>query len=194
MKKSTIIAVLLATLAVFSIAEATAMPCKVGVVNINQVLSDSSQAKAIQSKLDQQYKPQVEALQKAMQGDEAKLKKDGVTMQASQKQALQQDIQKSYASLNKLQAQYQQQFHKQIEPLMSDLQTTVNLVAKKHHYCVIIPKAVTVYATDSVDLTTMVNAAFNKHQTNHKAKKVAAGTNTTSSDDVSTNGNNSSSK
>lgn len=162
MKKTLITAVaLLSAATIFSAAEAASAPCKVGVVDINQILSNSSQAKSIQSKLDAEYKPQVEKLQTAIQADEAKLKKDGVTMQASQKQSLQQDIEKNYAALNKMQTQYQQEFHKAVAPLMSDLQTTVNLVAKKQGYCVILPKAVSVYASDAVDLTADVDSAFN---------------------------------
>lgn len=163
MKKTIITAItLLSAATIFSAAEAASVSCKVGVVDVNQILSSSPQAKSIQTQLDNKYKPQVEKLQSAIQADEAKIKKDGVTMQASQKQSIQQDAQKNYAALNKLQTQYQQEFHKAVAPLMSDLQTTVNLDAKKLGYCVILPKAVTVYAADTVDLTAQVGKDFNK--------------------------------
>lgn len=140
---------------------------KVGVVDVQQVLKSSPRVSADKTKLQAQFKPQYEKIQAAQKSLEAmvdNLHKNGSTMQAKDRTALQASIQKSQESLMKQQQGFQSTFmaarSKDMQDLLGELQNVMKTIAQKNQINVILPKSGVVYSDSNLDMTSQVEKAF----------------------------------
>jgi outer membrane protein len=168
---------LAAALSFVTAAQAAETP-RIGVVNLQQVITNShrgqdaqSQLKALQTKLrsdimDRRQKLVVlkQQLDKtdAKSADYAKLQKsyqDGVSDYQQYVSANQQDLDERRQEL--------------LQPIEQELQQVLNDFAKDHHYDILISQSAAgaVYASDKYDVTTQVTEAMNKDWAEQQASQ-----------------------
>lgn len=149
-------------------ADVTTGPIKMAVVNVQQILQQSTRVADLSKKLEEQFKPQQQKLndeQKAFQDESEKLKRDAATMTEKDREALQKKIENDRAALVKQVVAYQQDLNKQqnqiMQGLLSDLNGIVSGIAKKANYNLVLDAQAVVYAPESTDITRQVSDQFN---------------------------------
>lgn len=150
-------------------ADATAPSLKIAVVNVQQVLQQSTRVSDLSKKLEEQFKPRQQKLndeQKGLQDEVDKMKKDSATMAQKERDATQKKVEGERASLVKQVVAYQQDLNKEqnkiMQSLMSDLNGIVSGIAKKNSFNLVLDAQAVVYAPDSTDITKQVGEQFNK--------------------------------
>ena len=147
---------------------------KVGVVDVTQILQQSPQIINAKNKLREQFTPRFEKISKDQQNLQAlskKFKKDGITMQASKRKALQQQIVALERQLVSEQQQFQVDFQKErqkyipVKMLLQNLHTAIGHVAVKDYYTLVIPKNMAAYYQEGPflkNITSEVQTEFDK--------------------------------
>lgn len=147
---------------------------KIGVVDAQKVLADSSQAAAARAALEKQFKPQqdkINAEQTQLQADMDKLNKNGAVMRATDKQKLQTQITTERNQLANDQQQLQQSLmnaqYQAMQDLINQLRSVIGQVAKKDNLNVVLPANGVAYADSTVmDITADVETAFKASSAN----------------------------
>ncbi|MEM9244000.1 MAG: OmpH family outer membrane protein [Pseudomonadota bacterium] len=136
---------------------------KIGIVDVQAVLADSPAVKKIKSDVNSQYQPKIDQIKQSLQTNEEKLKKDGITMKAADKAALEEKIKADYQQGMELSQESNQVLQNKMTPIFQQLQQTVNAFAKKHHYDIIIPKSSLLFEREGLenDITSQISDAFN---------------------------------
>ena len=142
---------------------ALASGTRIGVIDLNQVMQQAPQMKAISTRLQKQFKPQQTALiarQKTLKKDIATLHRNGSVLGKSQKNKLQTRIKKEQKDLQDMSTTYQQSVGKQqrqeMEKFFAVLKNVVSKVAKQGHYSIILQKESVPYVDPKLDLTVTV--------------------------------------
>ncbi|MEA4855516.1 MAG: OmpH family outer membrane protein [Solidesulfovibrio sp.] len=142
---------------------------KIGIINLDDALSNSSQGKSALSGLKTKFESREKAL--AAQGEDLKKMQDELQKKSV---ALSQDAMKSKAAdfenkarkyiedRNKLQQEEQQAQQSVLQPLLSRLQKIVTEYASKNGYTVILEARSVPYYDPSMDVTAAIQAQFDK--------------------------------
>ena len=132
----------------------------IGVINIDQILSQTPQAKSAAEQLKKTFQPRqqkIVATQKALQDDEAKLKRDGTVMSSSDMQALQSKISMENRDLQQMQDDYVQDIRtaqsQAMQKVLTQVGEVVQKIAKQGNYDVIIQKNAVPFNSARVDIT-----------------------------------------
>jgi len=140
---------------------------KVAVVNVQQILQQSSRVADLSKRLEDQFKPRQQKLsddQKNLQDEVDKLKRDSSTMSQKDRDALQKKIEADRAVLVKQVVAYQQDLNKEqnriMQGLLGDLNGIVTDLAKKNSFALVLDSQAVVYAADSTDVTKQVGDQF----------------------------------
>lgn len=144
-------------------------PLKIAVVNVQQILQQSSRVTDLSKKLEDQFKPRQTKLndeQKNLQDEVDRLKKDSATMAQKEKDNMSKKVESDRAALVKQVVAYQQDLNKEqnqiMQGLLADLNGIVSGIAKKSSFNLVLDAQAVVYAPDSTDITKQVSEQFNK--------------------------------
>jgi outer membrane protein len=142
---------------------------KIGIINLDDALSNSSAGKAALGGLKTRFESREKAI--AAQGEDLKKAQDELQKKSV---ALSQDAMKSKAAdfeakarkylddRNKLQQEEQQAQQSVLQPLLSRLQKVVSEYAAKNGYTVILEARSVPYYDPSMDVTAAIRAQFDK--------------------------------
>ena len=141
---------------------------KLAVVNVQQILQQSSRVSDLSKKLENRFKPRQQKLneeQAKLQSKIEQFKKESPTMAASDKDALQKKIDGDRNSLVKQVVAYQQELNKEqnkvMQELLGDVNSIVAEIANKNNYSMVLDSQALVYAPSTVDITKQVSEKFN---------------------------------
>ena len=159
----------LPVLPAFAADAATSPSLKIAVVNVQQILQQSTRVSDLSKKLEDQFKPRQQKLndeQKSLQDEVDKMKKDSATMAQKEKDSTQKKVEADRAALVKQVVAYQQDLNKEqnqiMQGLLADLNGIVSGIAKKSNFNLVLDAQAVVYAPDSTDITKQVSDQFNK--------------------------------
>lgn len=140
---------------------------KIGVVDVQKVLTESPQTKQVASSIKKQFasrESKLKADQKTLQADQAKLDKNGAVMSAKNRAALQDKIISEKSAFQGRVAAFQQDVNSAqstaMQGLLNKIKTNVSDFAKKQGYTLIVTKRSVAYASNEVDITDQVIATM----------------------------------
>jgi outer membrane protein len=138
---------------------------KIGIIDMNKVMTQSGQAAKLKSKLEDKYKPREEkllALQKEIQQDMQKLQRDATVMTDKQKKSLQDKILTARKSFESKGRAFQQEVNKEqndeMQKLFNNAKSTIDNIAKNEKFDVILQKEAVQYIAGNNDITDKVLA------------------------------------
>jgi outer membrane protein len=150
-------------------AAATAGMPKIAVVNVQQVLLQSSKVAEVNTKLQDQFKPRQEKLaatQKSLQEEMDKFNKDSATMKAADRDAQEKKLNDEKATFLKDAGAFQKEVsteqNKAMQSILSQLSGIISTLAKKDSYTLVLDSQAVVYSADATDITKQVAKDFNK--------------------------------
>jgi outer membrane protein len=134
---------------------------KVGLVDMQHIFQDSPQVKAINKKLQKEFKPQqekIEAVQKKVQSEAQKLHpQKSKSLKPAEKKTIEKRISQQQQKLQTMVSSFRQQVKaaqsKKMDALKDNLDSAVEKMAKKDDLDVVILKQAVLYAKDSKDIT-----------------------------------------
>ncbi len=142
---------------------------KVGVVDLQKVLTTSPQVKQARDKLVSKFDPskkEIASLQKSLRDDFDKLSKNKAVMQDQERKSLEAKIDGEQKDLRTKATDFEQKFNQEEEKTMQDvtkqIQTIVDKFAMENKYDLIIAKGATAYNNPSFDVTPQIVTALEK--------------------------------
>ncbi len=148
--------------------DTTSQP-KIAVVNVQQVLMQSSKVAEVNTKLQNQFKPRQEKLtaqQKTLQDELDKFSKNSTTMAAKDRDSTEKKIADDKAAFLKDAGAFQKEVNaeqnKAMQSILGQLSGIISDLAKKSNYTLVLDSQAVVYASDAADITKQVAKDFNK--------------------------------
>lgn len=142
---------------------------KIAVVNVQQVLMQSSKVAEVNTKLQNQFKPRQEKLtaqQKALQDELDKYSKESATMTQKNRDVTEKKIADDKAAFLKDAGAFQKEVNaeqnKAMQSILGQLSGIISKIAKASNYSLVLDAQAVVYASDAVDITKQVAEDFNK--------------------------------
>ena len=179
MKRSIWLATMLTVAGAVAMTPAQA-DTKVGVVNIDRLIKDSPQGKAVEDALrnDANAKQrELVALQASLKAKQEKLEKDGATMTADQRSKAEKELRDGSRDLSQKQQDFQEELtnrqNEELSRLQSALVAEVQSYALSQKYDLVIASGV-VYAAPTLDLTDSVLASLKARATSAPAAAAPA--------------------
>ncbi|RMX17687.1 OmpH family outer membrane protein [Legionella jordanis] len=155
--------VLVAFALLFGGVNAFANPAKIGVVDLQKIMQTSSQMKAIQEKLEKDFKPRRDklvAMEESLKKDMEKFKRDSTVMSQTQKKDMEKKIVTAQRTFEREGQQYQQELstahNEAMEELYSKIRKAINKVAETDKYDLILQKDATPFSVSQLDITDSV--------------------------------------
>lgn len=140
-----------------------AMALNIGVVDMQKVMQNAPQVKAMQNKLKSEFGPQeqkLQALQKQLQADVEKFEKNSSIMKDSDKKALAKKIAAEQKDLQNRQNDFRTKVltaqNEAMQKIFGQIQKIVNGIASDQKLNLILTKTSTVYSDDDMDVTDQV--------------------------------------
>lgn len=150
-------------------ADAPASSFKIAVVNVQQVLSQSTKVAEANTKLQDEFKPRQEKLtaqQKTLQDALDKFNKDSSTMSQKDRDATEKKLSDEKASFLKDAGAFQKEVNaaqnKAMQTVLNQLSAIISDLAKKSSYSLVLDAQAVVYTADAADITKEVAKDFNK--------------------------------
>ncbi|MGL6030353.1 MAG: OmpH family outer membrane protein [Legionella sp.] len=141
---------------------------KIGVVDLQKIMQTSSQMKAIQQKLEKEFKPRRDKLiaaENLLKGDMEKFKRDSAIMSATQKKDLERKIVAAQQQFERDGQQYQQELssaqNEAMEGLYTKVRAAITKTAKEEKYDIIVQKDAAPFSSEALDVTDKVIKAIN---------------------------------
>lgn len=141
---------------------------KVGVVDLQKIMQTSTQMKAIQQKLETEFKPRRDklvAMEESMKQDMEKFKRDSAILSATQKKDLEKKIVASQQTFEREGQQYQQELstahNEAMEELYGKIRKAITKVAETDKYDLILQKDAAPFTTEKLDITDSVMKQIN---------------------------------
>jgi len=135
----------------------------IAVVDLQKIMQTSPQMKAIQEKLESEYKPRRDALVKqeeAMKQQMEKFKRDAAVMTQSQKKELETKIIGMQRQFEKEGQKYQQELNAAhnaaMESYYNKIRGVISDIAAQDHYDLVLQKDAAPFSKDKLDITTKV--------------------------------------
>lgn len=154
---------LIAFALIFSGANAFADWAKIGVVDLQKIMQTSTQMKAIQEKLEKDFKPRRDklvAMEQGLKQDMEKFKRDSAIMSQTQKKDMEKKIVATQRTFEREGQQYQQELstahNEAMEELYSKIRKAINKVAETEKYDLILQKDATPFSISKLDITESV--------------------------------------
>ncbi|KTC98240.1 OmpH family outer membrane protein [Legionella erythra] len=150
---------------VFSLGAANAFAdwSKIGVVDLQKIMQTSSQMKAIQQKLEKEFKPRRDklvAMEESLKKDMEKFKRDSAVMSQTQKKELEKKIVAAQQSFERQGQQYQQELstahNEAMEELYGKIRKAITKVAETEKYDLILQKDAAPFSDNKLDITASV--------------------------------------
>lgn len=144
---------------------------KIGVINFEKVLKQSSAGKVMQSELKAHWgklKAKLEAEKKRIDEMALAFEREALVLSPEKKRDREREIRDLYGNLKKTSADYTEDMRimeaKRVTKMQKDVFKIVNELGKKEGYLMILERKVggVIYAPDHVDITESVVSAYNK--------------------------------
>ena len=155
--------VLLVSALAFVFSASILAETKVGVLDLNKVLSKSPQVAAMQAKLKKQFDPRGKALvsmQKSIRADVEKYNKDSHKMKGNALKAAQEKIVSEQKNMQEKQASFQHDLmaaqSKAMKSVLNKVQKVVKKIAADQKINLIVTKSSTAYNDPNLDITDQV--------------------------------------
>lgn len=146
---------------------ASADNLKVAVLDVQQILQKSSKMAAINDQLTKQFKPRQDKLaaaQKVLQDESDDLNKNAATMNANDRNKLQDKIIADKANFEGMAVSFRRDLaaaqNQDLQGFMAKLTGVVNGIAKSDNYDLILQRSGVPFAKDSLDITNQVLKAL----------------------------------
>lgn len=147
---------------VFSLSSFAA-EMKIGVLDLHKLIQQSSEVKTINQGLEKTFKARqdsIVALQKQLQEDVSKGKRNAATMSANDRTQLEEKIRDTQVSLNRKEQEYSQDLAKEqnkaMQKFFNKLRGIVNEFAVKGKYDLILQKEAVPFASSTVEVTDQI--------------------------------------
>ncbi len=144
-------------------SSAWAEGAKIGVVDLQKIMQTSSQMKAIQDKLEKEFKPRRDKLvvmEEGLKRDMEKFKRDSAVMSATQRKDLERKIVSTQQQFEREGQQYQQELstahNEAMEDFYNKIRTAIAKVAQKESYDLVFQKDAAPFSVDKLDVTDKV--------------------------------------
>jgi outer membrane protein len=141
-------------------AMAAAGNMRIGVINLNEIMSQAPQVQAITSKLNQKFEPQqkkMASLQSRLQKEQATYSRNKAVMSDKQLSDLQSKIMLNRRNLMRMNEDLRLDksfaYQQDMKQFRSKLEAVVTKIAKAKHYDVVLQKETVPYASPSIDMT-----------------------------------------
>lgn len=170
MKKNILFPAVLIIAAMFTCSAFAADATKIGVVNFEKILQESSAGKVMQTDLKtkfEQLQGKLQAEEKKVKDMSAALEREALVLSAEKKLERQRELRDRADDLKKMNADYTQEIkilqNKRMNQIQKDVFDITNKLGKAQGYVVIIEKktAGVIYAADKVDMTDEVIKEYN---------------------------------
>ena len=149
------------------VVSANAAEMKIAVVDVNQVIQQSSKMKTVADQMSKEFKPRQEKivkLQKQLKTDLEKLQRDETVMSNTEKKKLQDKIVSTKRELQRTEEDFQQDLNREqgreMEKFTANFKVAVDKIAKNGHYNLILQKNSVPYADANIDITDQVIKAL----------------------------------
>lgn len=136
---------------------------KIGVVDLQKIMQTSTQMKAIQEKLEKEFKPRRDklvAMEEGLKQDMEKFKRDSAVMGATQKKDLEKKIVSVQQQFEREGQQYQQELstahNEAMEEFYNKIRAAIAKVATSDKYDIVLQKDAAPYSGDKLDVTAKV--------------------------------------
>ena len=150
--------------AVTALAEGT----KIGVVDLQKIMQTSAQMKAIQEKLEKEFKPRRDklvAMEDGLKKDMEKFKRDSAVLGAAQRKDLEKKIVATQQQFEREGQQYQQELstahNEAMEEFYNKIRAAIAKVAQSESYDLVFQKDAAPFSVDKLDVTVKVMQEIN---------------------------------
>jgi len=150
-------------LGMMGVASAAGNSLKIGVIDLREIMQKSPQVKTMVSKLKSQFKPRqdkIVALQKKLDEDLNKLKRDSAVMKKAEKAKVRDRVMTARRDLQQMEQNYQQDLRmaqgQAMDKFYKKVSAAVKTVAKRDGYDLVMQKGAVPYASDRALITEKV--------------------------------------
>lgn len=161
--KATLILASLLVLASPVMAENTAAPLKIAVMDFQKILKNSPQAESLSIKLKNEFKPRqdkIVSLQKALEADQARLKRDISVMSEKEANTLRDKITNVQRDLRRMEEDYMADARtaqrKAMDEIAQKINSLIKKVADQGGYDLILQREYVAFASHKIDITDSV--------------------------------------
>lgn len=142
---------------------------KIGIVDFQQVLTESEGGQAVQSRIQKKGREMESNLQELGTEIESltkKLNRDSMVMSKEKRDEQQRELEIKKYDFQSMQKKYQSEFRemesKLVDKLRADIFGVAETIGKKEGYLLIIEKIAAIYYPSSIDITDKVIKAYNE--------------------------------
>ncbi|WP_419420241.1 OmpH family outer membrane protein [Legionella sp. D16C41] len=147
---------------------AFAEDARIAVVDLQKIMQTSNQMKAIQQKLEKDFKPRRDKLvsmEDDLKKDMEKFKRDSTIMSQNQKKELEKKIVSNQQRFEREGQQYQQELstahNEAMEDLYSRIRKAISKVAESGKYDLVLQKDAAPFSTSKLDITDQIIKEIN---------------------------------
>lgn len=141
---------------------------KIGVVDLQKIMQTSTQMKAIQEKLEKEYKPRRDklvAMEDGLKKDMEKFKRDTAIMSQTQRKNLEKQIVSTQQQFEREGQQYQQELstahNEAMEEFYNKIRAAIAKVAQNEKYDLVFQKDAAPFSVEKLDVTAKVMQEIN---------------------------------
>lgn len=141
---------------------------KIGVVDLQKIMQTATQMKAIQEKLEKEFKPRRDKLVQMEEGlkkDMEQFKRDAAVMSQTKKKDLEKKIVATQQQFEREGQQYQQELstahNEAMEEFYSKIRAAIAKVAESDKFDIVLQKDAAPYSSDKLDVTLKVMQQIN---------------------------------
>ena len=170
MKKTISILVVLAMAACFSTTVLAADVAKIGIINFEKILNESSAGKVGQKQLKtkwEELEKKLNAEKKSVEEFSLSIERESLVLSPEKKRAKQRELEDRVNNLKRMNADFTEEFQRmqnaRINEMQKDVFEITNEIGKKQGFLLIIERKVggVIYAPAQVDITDEVIKAYN---------------------------------
>lgn len=155
--------VLLAGLMALGCTGVFADGAKIGVVDLQKIMQTAPQMKAIQDRLEKEFKPRRDklvAMEEGLKKDMETFKRESAVMSQSKKKEMERRVVATQQQFERDGQQYQQELstahNEAMEEFYSKIRTAIAKIAEREKYDVVLQKDAAPFSADKLDVTPQV--------------------------------------
>lgn len=154
---------ILAGMMVLSCSLAIADGAKIGVVDLQKIMQTAPQMKAIQERLEKEFKPRRDklvAMEESLKNDMEAFKRDSAVMSQTKRKETEKKVVAMQQQFERDGQQYQQELstahNEAMEEFYGKIRTAIAKIAEREKYDVVLQKDAAPFSSDKLDVTTEV--------------------------------------
>lgn len=158
-----LIGVLLAGIMALSCTGVFAEGAKIGVVDLQKIMQTAPQMKAIQERLEKEFKPRRDklvAMEESLKKDMEAFKRDSAVMSPAKRKDTEKKVVAAQQQFERDGQQYQQELstahNESMEEFYGKIRTAIAKIAEREQYDVVLQKDAAPFSSDKLDVTPQV--------------------------------------